>query len=242
MHNDRRVLRRILSAAVKKKRLAVNPCVGVAFPIRIGATTRKPHYMSASEQERIESFAPDYLRDAIVILVELGLRPYKELTLMRKEDVDLENEIVQIRDSKTENGVADMPLTDLAKAAFERRLAGTPGSEYLFPTTRQSSKPYIGSFNKAWAAAVERASVEHFSIYELRRTFATRLSAAEVADHFVRRMLRQRDPAVFKRYSHAKLNTIRQALGKLDRRATEHRLTFGTATPKSDTFGTDLKQ
>ncbi len=51
-------------------------------------------------------------------------------------------------------------------------------------------------------------------------------------------MLRQRDSAVFKRYSQAKLNMMREALGKLDRRANEHPLTFGRATPEPTTFGT----
>ncbi len=237
-HKELRVLRRILSVAVKKKRLAVNPCGAVEFPVRVSATTRKPHYMSGSEQERIEFFAPDYLRDVIVILVEMGLRPYKELAPMKKQQVDLENGVIHIADSKTENGVADMPMTDLARAAFERRIAATPDSAYLFPTSRVSSKPYIGSFKKAWAATLKRAGVEHFSIYELRHTFATRLSAGGVADHFVTQMLRQRDSAVFKRYSQAKLNMMREALGKLDRRANEHPLTFGTATPEPTTFGT----
>ncbi len=85
--------------------------------------------MTASEQERIEFFAPDYLRDAVVILVEMGLRPYKELTPIRKEQVDLENGILHIPDSKTTNSVADMPMTELAKEAFRRRMEATEGSD-----------------------------------------------------------------------------------------------------------------
>ena len=100
-HKEFRVLRRILNVAVKQKRLTVNPCTGVEFPVRLGNTTRKPHYMTATEQAWIEFFAPDYLRDAIVILGEMGLRPYKELTPIRKEQVDLENGILHIPDSKT---------------------------------------------------------------------------------------------------------------------------------------------
>jgi hypothetical protein len=50
----------------------------------------------------------------------------------------------------------------------------------------------------------------------------------QVADHFVTQMLRQGDSAVFKRYSQAKLNMMREALARLDRRANEHG-SFGTA-------------
>jgi hypothetical protein len=52
-----------------------------------------------------------------------------------------------------------------------------------------------------------------------------------VADHFVTQMLRQGDSAVFKPYSQAKLNMMREALERLDRRANEHREDFGTVKP-----------
>ena len=81
---------------------------------------------------------------------------------------------------------------------------------------------------KAWAGTLKRASLRHFSMYELRHTFATRLSAGGVADHFVTQMLRQGDAAVFKRYSQAKLNMMREALTKLDRKANERAETFAT--------------
>ena len=231
VHKEFRVLRRILNVAVKKKRLAVNPCDAVEFPIRLSTTTRKPHYMTASEQARIEFFAPDYLKDAIVILVETGLRPYKELTPMRKDQVDLENGKVHIPDSKTESGVADMPMTELAKEAFRRRMEATTDSDYLFPTWKPASKPHLMSFKRIWASTLKRAEVRYFAIYELRHTFATRLSAGGVADHFVTQLLRQGDSKVFKRYSHAKLGMMREALNQMDRNANEHERTFGTARP-----------
>ena len=78
---------------------------------------------------------------------------------------------------------------------------------------------------------LRRAGVAYFSLYELRHTFATRLSAGGVADHFVTQMLRQGDSKVFKRYSQAKLNMMREALARLDRHASEHHETFSTARP-----------
>jgi len=41
-------------------------------------------------------------------------------------------------------------------------------------------------------------------------------------------MLRQGDAQVFKRYSQAKLNMMRESLEKLDRQANEHRKNSGT--------------
>jgi integrase len=90
-----------------------NPCAGVKFPVILKSLFR-PHSMTWSEQQAIESQAPVYLRNVIRILAETGLRVYKELAPLRKEQVDLSNKLVFIADSKTLTGVAEVPLTDIA--------------------------------------------------------------------------------------------------------------------------------
>ena len=112
----------------------------------------------------------------------------------------------------------------------KRRLAVNPCGSVEFPvalagTTR---KPHIGTVRTLWDRTLQRAGLPHFSLYELRHTFATRLSAGGVANHFVTQMLRQGDSQVFKRYSQAKLNMMREALSKLDRQANERGATSFT--------------
>ena len=51
-----------------------------------------------------------YLRNIVVILAEMGLRHKKELLPMKKEQVDLANQLVYIADAKTVNGIGDTPL------------------------------------------------------------------------------------------------------------------------------------
>jgi integrase len=178
--------------------------------------------MAASEQAKIEFAAPNYLRNVVVIIAETGLRYKKELLSMKKVQVDLENGIVHIADSKTVNGIGDMPMTPDARDAFLRQIEETPGCEYLFPSPkRTSSKPYLTNLRKAWAVTLKKAGLPHFALYEVRHTFATRLSAGGVADHVVTQMLRQGDAEVFKLYSQAKLGMMREALAKLDRQANE---------------------
>jgi hypothetical protein len=63
--------------------------------------------------------------------------------------------------------------------------------------------------------------VTYFRIYDLRSTYATRLSAGGVADEWVTQMLRQTDAKVFKKYSQMKLQMKREALTRLDRKAGE---------------------
>jgi integrase len=121
-----------------------------------------------------------------VIISEVGLRSKKELLPMRKEQVDLENGLVHIADSKTPTGIGDMPLTEEAHEAFRRQIEETPGSDYLFPSPKVgTTKPYLTNLRKIWEATLKKTGVPYFAPYELRHTFAARLSAGGVADHMV---------------------------------------------------------
>jgi integrase len=110
----------------------------VEFPVAVKGLFR-PHYVTWSEQLRIESHGPDYLANIVRIITETGLRIYKELMPMRKENVDLANAVVWIPDSKTPNGIAEVPLTPLAIQAFQRQMAISGDGPFLFPSERNST-------------------------------------------------------------------------------------------------------
>jgi hypothetical protein len=151
---------------------------------------------------------------------EIGLRVYKELAPMRKDQVDLVNAVAWIPESKTPNGVAEVPLTEIAVEAFRSQLEISGDGPWLFPCER-SPLGYQQSFKKAWSATLRRAGVRYFRLYDLRSTYATRLSAGGVSDEWVTQLLRQGHSAVFKKYSQMKLQMKREALQKLNRHANE---------------------
>ena len=219
VHQEFRVLRRVLNVAVKKKFIAANPCNSAEFPVTVKGLFR-PHYMPWSEQQRIELHAPPYLRNLIRIITETGLRVYKELAPMRKDQVDLANAVVWIPDSKTPTGVGEVPLTDLAVEAFRDQLLLAGPGPWLFPSGR-NQRGCQASFKKIWRTTLERAGVPYFRLYDLRSTYATRLSAGGVADEWVTQLLRQSDAKVFKKYSQMKLGMKREALRRLNRQAGE---------------------
>ncbi len=229
VHQELRVLRRMLNVAVRKKLLPANPCSGVEFPVKVKGLFR-PHYVAWSEQQRIEFQAPEYLRNIIRIITESGLRVYKELMPMKKEQVDLENAVVWIPDSKTPNGIAEVPLTDLALEAFREQIRISGPGTWLFPSD-ENPTGHQKTLKTVWHATLRRAKVPYFRIYDLRSTYATRLSAGGVADEWVTQLLRQGDAKVFKKYSQMKLQMKREALQKLNRKANEDRPGFDTEKP-----------
>jgi integrase len=219
VHQEFRVLRRILNVAVRKKLCPANPCAAVEFPVILKGLFR-PHYMTWSEQTKIEEHAPAYLRNVIRIITETGLRVYKELACMKKEQVDLENRTVFITDSKTPTGVAEVPLTEIAVEAFRSQIELAGRGPWLFPSPKKPTESQA-NFKKTWERTLRNAGIPYFRLYDLRSTYATRLSAGGVADEWVTQLLRQTDAKVFKKYSQMKLQMKREALTKLNRKASE---------------------
>src|SRR6266581_8704749 len=115
--------------------------------------------------------------------------------------------------SKTPNDIAEVPLTSFAVEAFKSQMAISGEGPYLFPSGHQTT------FKTVWRKTLRRAKIPYFRNYDLRSTYATRLSAGGVADEWVTQMLRQTDAQVFKKYSQMKLQMKREALEKLNRRA-----------------------
>jgi len=212
---------------IRKRLLPANPCSCVEFPIRVKSLFRA-HYVSWSEQKRIERHAQPRLRNIVRIITETGLRVHKELMSMKKDKRDLPNAIVWIQDSKTPNGIAEVPLTPLAVDAFRDQLAIAGDGPFLFPSDLNSTGHQV-ELKTVWQKTLRRAKVPYFRIYDLRSTYATRLSAGGVADEWVTQLLRQGDSQVFKRYSQMRLQMKREALEKINRQANEMPLDSGTA-------------
>ncbi|MGC2528180.1 MAG: hypothetical protein WA639_10565, partial [Candidatus Acidiferrum sp.] len=122
----------------------------------------------------------------------------------------------------------EVPLTAIAVDAFRDQLAIAGDGLFLFPSDLNPTGHQV-ELKTVWQKSLRRAKVPYFRIYDLRSTYATRLSAGGVADEWVTQLLRQGDSQVFKRYSQMKLQMKREALEKINRQANEMPLDSGTA-------------
>ena len=67
---------------------------------------------------------------------------------MKKQQVDLENAVVWIPDSKAPNGSAEAPLTDLAREAFREQIRISGPGMWLFQRNPEDIDPWLqGSAN-----------------------------------------------------------------------------------------------
>ena len=102
------------------------------------------------------------------------------------------NATAWIPDSKTPNGIAEIPLTPLAIEAFKSQMLNAGPGPFLFPSEKNPSG-HQKNLKTVWRKTLKRAGVPYVRIYDLRSSYATRLSAGGVADEWVTQLLRQGD-------------------------------------------------
>ena len=71
---------------------------------------------------------------------------------------------------------------------------------------------------QAWAKVLRDTGLQYFWIYNLRHTFASRLSAAGVSDLFVAQMIGHSSPSILQKYARAIDEYQREAIRKLEQR------------------------
>ena len=147
INRDLAVLRRMLKIAERKRFIARSPFCEVEL-LEERSLRRKPHIVPYEEEERILQVADPHIRALVVTQLETGMRPNRETLMMKWEDVDLVDDIIRVRESKTRAGIRNIPLSARCKAellAWRNRL-GPEFSPYVFPNMRNPQKP----LNSLW--------------------------------------------------------------------------------------------
>jgi integrase len=105
-------------------------------------------------------------------------------------------------------------MTEDVSALLKAR-AGKAKGQFVFPSKKNPHLP-IGGVRKAHNAAVERARIkEHFRLYDLRHTFATRAVAAGVDLPTLSAILGHTSIQMTMRYVHPAEEQKKLAAGKL---------------------------
>jgi len=239
VHQEMRVLRRMLNGSSQEAADIESLCDGGvprhfdrAIPSALCHLLR-----TGADQERRNAASaechPHHCGNRVVS--EEGTAPGEERPNRLSQRGPLDSRV------QTPNGVAEIPLTKLASDAFQSQVAISGNGEFLFPSDLNQGG-HLRSLRTAWSKALKRARIPYFRLYDLRSTYATRLSAAGVADEWVIQMLRQGDSHVFKKYSQMKLQMKREALDKINRRANEMSDVLTQEGPVGRGFDTVLTQ
>jgi integrase len=80
----------------------------------------------------------ELFRDIVILMRDTGMRNQRELYRMRIENLDWDNRLIFVPDSKTPEGRRLVPMS---RRAFEllRARCGTPTEGWVFPSKRSAS-------------------------------------------------------------------------------------------------------
>lgn len=154
--------------------------------------------------------APPLLRALVFLLFETGLRVGREALSLKWQDIDFFSVSIIVRESKTPAGRRFIPLSKECKAELLnwRNVIGPELSLYVFPNL-DNPTAHLKGVRKPWIKALKDAGIMYFPIYNLRATFASRLSASGASDNMVAGMLGHSSPSIVNTY--AKVDEFRSA-------------------------------
>lgn len=181
-------------------------------------------------------YLPDYLRDFAQFAYLTGWRK-SAIASLQWQDVDMQARTILLRPEHDKAGTGQLlALEGELWEIIERRrgeritkASATGQSLQCVPVRSDAENGRakfslhvfhrygfpIGDFRKAWAAACRQAGVSGKLFHDLRRTAARNLRRAGVSETVAMRILGQKTPSIFKRYSITDLDDLRQAQTRL---------------------------
>jgi integrase len=215
INHDLRVLRRMMRLAERKHLISRTPFLEVDFLKQ--KRQRTPHIVTFEEEEKILAVTPPLMRALVVLVLETGMRSHREALALTWEAIDFVSDSIRVRESKTRSGIRSIPLSARCKTELLhwREIVGPEFSPFVFPNMRTPSRP-VNDIRHAWAKVLKDAGLDYFWVYNLRHTFASRLSAAGVSDLFVAQMIGHSSPSILQTYAKAIDEYRRDAVRKLE--------------------------
>jgi integrase len=180
VNRDLSVLSAIFKTALREERVESNPAAGAERP---KLPRRRWRILEPVEVARVyRAFDDDQARTAFLTLVLTGVRR-SELQALRWRDVDLVENVLRVRDSKTEDGIRSIAISPkLAEELWQhRRRSNFQGDdERVFCHPERGTIYRAETFKPALDAACAAAGVPPVTraFHDLRHTAITNDAAA----------------------------------------------------------------
>lgn len=217
INRDLAVLRRLLKLAQKQRYVAQNPFDAVEL-LNETRGRRQAQVLTFSEESRLMAAIPSdsYLRPLLVLLIETGLRVFREALPLTWEDVDFANHALYVRSSKTAAGERLVPLSQYCESTllqWHQLMKGT--FRHVFPNVRKIDAP-LRDVHRAWKDLLIRAQIPDMWLHDLRATFASRLSACGLSTFQIAQLLGHSSGRIVAVYAKAFDEGRRDAINRLD--------------------------
>jgi integrase len=193
------------------------------------APTRKEMFLDEPEKTRVVTIQEEMaylwassqpLQDIATLILQTGMRP-EEAFRIEVRNVDLEHRTIFNPFGKTKAAKRKIPMSNDAFEVLKRRVGAARGP-WVFcspsgPGRAENPDVHVQSVRKAHDAAIRRAGItDHFRLYDLRHTFATRAAQAGVDVLTLASLLGHTAVQMTMRYVHPTDQHKREAAEKLE--------------------------
>src|ERR1051326_3413878 len=183
---------------------------GAVPKIRLMKEVGRSVRLNEEAERKLLLYADQPLRDVIVLMRDTGMRNRKELFRMRIDDLDWNNRMIFVPDSKTPTGRRHIPMSKRVLDALRVR-CGERQEGWVFPA--KSSEGHLTTVDRQFRKARKAAGLpKNLVLYSARHDFGTRVLHKTGTLAAVMRLMGHSDPRVAMQYQHPELEVIRQGL------------------------------
>lgn len=217
------LLRRMFNVARKQwKWQIVNPVSEIELP---KVRNERVRYLDKEELQRLfytlRQDQYSWIRSLVIVSLFTGLRLTNTCQLKWSE-VDLSNRSIRKEADQMKNqDYLGIPLSEVVFRALFNLAQDKKHPTYVF-ADQQGRIAYDRKVQRAFQKILKEAKIDNFHWHDLRHSFASTLSQAGVNLRDIAELLGHRDMRMTRRYAHLNLESLRNAVKKLD----------GTALPQ----------
>jgi integrase len=162
-------------------------------------------------ERKLLAAAEQPLRDVIILMRDTGMRNERELYRTRIENIDWNDRVIFVPDSKTRNGRRLVPMTDRVVDILLVR-CGVRREGWVFPSKRSKSG-HLTTLAKRFREARRKAGLsESLVLYCGRHDYGTRVLRETGNLAAVMKTMGHKDVKTAMQYQHPELEIVRQAL------------------------------
>jgi integrase len=153
----------------------------------------------------------ELFRNIVILMRDTGMRNQRELYRMRIENLDWENRVIFVPDSKTAEGRRLVPMSRRVIELLRAR-CGTRTEGWVFPSKRSASG-HLRSIDRLFRQARQQAGLsKELVLYCARHDYGTRVLMRTGNLAAVMRTMGHRDVKTAMHYQHPELEVVRAAL------------------------------
>ncbi len=189
---------------IKRVIIDKNPCAGIK---KLNELSRLKTLSDDDINKLIAGATNKLTKDLITFLIYTGCRKGEALNL-KWDDVDLKNDIIAIKGTKTKYDryiPISKPLKEL--------LNGIERNQGLYVFNRNGDK--LGNFRKSFMTACKNAGLKDLRIHDLRHVFASKMVMNGTSLYITGELLGHRTAQMTKRYSHLVPDTLKKAVDEV---------------------------